>query len=171
MPGPLSQWDARRRRGRPVDAVRVLPAAGRQGPPPPFPEQRRLTKDEQRRWTKLWSTPQAEAWADLELFDQVARLMRMQVAVDRSLSDGSVKASMLSEIRQLEAALGLSPMSLARLHWSMEEAAPERSPAEVRPRRLRQSAVDRVKAIDDTEPRPRRLRPGSGTGSGDGPAG
>lgn len=147
MPGPLPQWDARRRRGRPVDAARVLPADGRKGDPPPFPEPRRLTKDEQRRWAKLWATPQAEAWEQLELFDQVARLMRMQVAVDRALSDGSVRASMLSEIRQLEGALGLSPMALARLRWSIEDPVAE-------PKTRTRSTRERLRAVDRGESRP-----------------
>jgi len=46
------------------------------------------------------------------------------------------RASLLSETRQLEAALGLSPVSMARLHWQIEATEPATvTPIAERPRR------------------------------------
>ena len=46
------------------------------------------------------------------------------------------RASLLSEVRQAEAALGLSPVSMARLHWQIEPAEPATiTPIAERPRR------------------------------------
>jgi hypothetical protein len=43
---------------------------------------------------------------------------------------------LLSETRQLEAALGLSPVSMARLHWEIEATEPATvTPIVERPRR------------------------------------
>jgi len=131
MPGPLQDPRARRR-SRNGPPVTRLPAEGRHGPTPEWPLSE-ASAEELEIWTALWQTPQSAAWAPGWTRTQ-ARLARMLAEAEERGS----RASLLSEVRQLEAALGLSPVSMARLHWQIEPTEPARvTPiAERRQRRL-----------------------------------
>ena len=131
MPGPLQDPRARRR-SRNGPPVMRLPAEGRQGSAPEWPLSE-ASAEELEIWSSLWRTPQSAAWAPGWTRTQ-ARLARMLAEAEERGS----RASLLSEVRQLEAALGLSPVSMARLHWQIEPTEPARvTPiAERRQRRL-----------------------------------
>ena len=64
----------------------------------------------------LWRTPQAAMWAESGFERVVARYVMVTV-----LSEEEPTAAMLSEVRQLEDRLGLSPMALKRLQWVISE--------------------------------------------------
>jgi len=114
-PKPSEQ---QRRRGRNLAdrASTRLPADGRNGKAPIWP----LGKPSQREaelWKRLWKTPQAVAWEQLGWYDVVARYARILAAAERR----NAKAAHLIEARQLEDRLGLTPMSMLRLKWTIEE--------------------------------------------------
>jgi hypothetical protein len=100
--------------------VTYLPAAGYQGEVPAWPLSRQ-TAAEGKAWSAFWRTPQAAAWAHLQLARTVARYVRALVKAERP---GAV-AFLLGEVRQLEDRLGLTPMAMLRLRWEIEHAAAE----------------------------------------------
>lgn len=126
MPGPPPNPNARRRNRRP--GVRRLPAAGRQGEPPPYPLSR-ASKSVLAIWDELWHSPQAAAWEEYGWVRLVARYARLLVTAERA----SATAALLREVRQLEDRLGLSPMAMQRLRWEIVEDGerPEAEPASV----------------------------------------
>lgn len=122
MPGPAPNPDARRRNKRPV--AMTLPSGGRRGRAPAFP-----IKTGQRvpaMWAELWKTPQAVAWEKLGYHRVVARYALMLVAAEKI---DTATAALLTEVRQLEDRLGLTPMSMKRLEWviSQDEVAEKRT--------------------------------------------
>jgi hypothetical protein len=129
MPGPLQDPRARRRlrNGPPVTR---LPAEGRQGSAPEWPLSE-ASAEELEIWSSLWRTPQSAAWPP-GWTRTAARLARMLAEAEKP----GARASLLSEVRQLEAAFGLSAVSLARLHWQIEPTEPATvTPIAERPRR------------------------------------
>ena len=127
---------------------RELPAEGRTGPAPEWPSGHDPSDAEAAAWARLWRLPQAVAWelapGSAEI---VERYARVSVAVSSALSSGEVSASVLAQMRGMEADLGLSPAGMARLHWHVMAEAPE--PAKVtpltsvkRPRRMRATGGD-----------------------------
>jgi hypothetical protein len=80
-----------------------------------------------------WSTPSAAGWSAGDLY-AVARRARLE---DRS----SPSAAVLTEMRQLDHALGLTPKGLAGLRWFVvaDEPAPKAAP---RPSSRRLKVVD-----------------------------
>jgi len=130
--GPQAKHDAyRRRRNATTTPTVQLPAEGRAGPPPPWP----LTGRAPALWTGLWATPQAAAWERLQWTRVVARYVRILVWCE---NPKTMTAALLSEARQLEDRLGLSPMSMLRLRWEVatDELAEKREPdAPAKPRR------------------------------------
>ena len=117
MPGPLQDPRARRR-SRNGPPVMRLPAEGRQGSAPEWPLSE-ASAEELEIWSSLWRTPQSAAWPP-GWTRTAARLARMLAEAEIP----EARASLLSEVRQLEAALGLSPGSMARLHWQIERTEP-----------------------------------------------
>lgn len=113
MPGPAPKRNARRTNARPD--WRTLPAGGFDGSVPDWPIGE-PTVAQSVLWLDLWRTPQAAAWADLGWTRVVARYAAL---VDTS-EQGMVNGVLLSEIRQLEDRLGLSPMAMRRLQWDVE---------------------------------------------------
>jgi hypothetical protein len=77
-------------------------------------------------WEQLWATPQAAAWEPLGWIRTVARYARVAVAAEQP----GAAASVMAEARQQEDRLGLSPLSMMRLHWLIvdDEAVPEVEP-------------------------------------------
>jgi hypothetical protein len=123
MPGPAPNPNARRRNARPN--YTQLPATGYSGTVPDWPLSA-ATVAERSAWVGLWRTPQAAAWAQMELVRPVARYVRALVQAEKR----GATAFMLSEVRQLEDRLGLTPMSMLRLRWEVvaDELAEARRP-------------------------------------------
>lgn len=115
-----------------------LPSEGFQGEVPLWPLSRQGAA-EQRAWADLWRLPQAAAWAHLQLARTLARYVRALVKAERP----GAPAFLLSEVRQLEDRLGLTPMSMLRLRW--EIAPPALSDAE--------GAGENVSSLEDRRQR------------------
>lgn len=64
-------------------------------------------------WRELWKTPQAVEWERSGYFREVAQYVRWKVLGE----SGSLDAA--KEARQYADRLGLTPLSLARLRWSI----------------------------------------------------
>jgi hypothetical protein len=108
-----------------------LPAAGRKGKAPAFPLTipRGSTKAVRALWKELWATPQADAWESLGWTRVIARYTLKAIEAEKPLAT----ASLLSEVRQLEDRLGLTPMSMKRLQWEIaepQEGNDQESPAD-----------------------------------------
>lgn len=141
MPPLPKPADQRRRRNAPLANTVKLPRAGRQGPPPPFPEGK-LSKADQAVWAELWATPAAAAWERNNWTRVVARYLRVMRAADKALAAGDVSAMLLGEVRQLEDRLGLTPIAMLRLRWEIDtDEVGEARAAAPKPRR-------RLKAVD-----------------------
>lgn len=126
MPGPAPSKNARRRNARPD--WRKLPAAGREDDPPEWPIPGRAPPVAVLHlWNELWHSPQAVVWAELGWTRVVARYARLAVTAEKPSSP----ATLLTEARQLEDRLGLTPMSMKRLQWEIEETAVADVPAGV----------------------------------------
>jgi len=123
MPGPAPSANPRRRNVRP-DGVQ-LPANGYTGPAPAWPLSE-ATADERSAWESMWRLPQAAAWVQLHVARTVARYVRALIVAESSESS----AFQLSEVRQLEDRLGLTPMAMLRLRWEVvaDELAAARTP-------------------------------------------
>lgn len=126
MPGPPPNPNARRTNARP-DWVK-LPSEGRQGAPPKWPllvpEGKELADYVSGIWRDVWATPQAAMWERLRWTRTVARYVLVL-----AMAETTAKRDPLSEARQLEDHLGLTPMSLKRLQWVIteDEVAAQRS--------------------------------------------
>jgi len=71
-------------------------------------------------WGELWKIPQAVAWEELGWTRSIARYVRMTVESEKR----KAPVSLMSEVRQMEDRLGLTPMSLLRLRWKIVDEAP-----------------------------------------------
>ncbi|HLU95318.1 MAG TPA: hypothetical protein VKZ89_00605 [Thermobifida alba] len=125
MPQPKKPPE-KRRRANVAPSAMELPREGRSGPPPKWPLPK-PTAAERRLWAELWATPQACAWESLGWTRTVARYARK--LLDAEKDDAPV--ALLSEVRQLEDRLGLTPLSLLRLEWRISDAT--RDEVEARP--------------------------------------
>ena len=114
MPGPAPNPQARRRNARPD--WRALPAAGRSGRAPSWPIGK-ANRKQSALWRSLWATPQAVAWEELGWTRTVARYVQVLLVCEGP----ECSAAMLSEARQLEDRLGLSPMAMKRLQWEITD--------------------------------------------------
>jgi hypothetical protein len=94
--------------------LRQLPAGGRRGATPSWPIGD-PTEAEAQVWSELWRTPQAAAWETLGWTRAVARYCRVVVAAEAP----GAPAMVLSEVRQMEDRLGLSPLAMRRLEWEV----------------------------------------------------
>ena len=92
-----------------------LPASGRKGAPPKWPLPGKASATESAAWKQAWTTPQAVAWERLGWVRPVARYVRCLVQAE----EVGAPAALLGEVRQMEDRLGLSPMALLRLRWSV----------------------------------------------------
>lgn len=142
MPPLPKPADQRRRRNAPMANTLKLPRAGRQGKPPVFPGE--LSEHDAVVWADLWRTPMAVAWELDNNVRTVARYLRVMRAAEESLASGDPSAALLSEVRQLEDRLGLTPMARLRLRWEIDgtdDVAAARA-AKKPPARRRLKAVD-----------------------------
>lgn len=76
------------------------------------------TPAERKAWRELWRTPQALVWERQGIVRVVARFCRVMVEAEQR----GAKAAALAEARQLEDRLGLTPMALRFLLWTIEDA-------------------------------------------------
>lgn len=117
---------------------RVLPAEGRSGrPPAPRVEDPCSCGICREAWSTLWSTPQATAWSGTDLY-VASRWLKLYGEVVH----GDPSASKLSELRQLEDSLVLTPKAMRREGWRVEESGGEASVTDV------QTYRD-LRAVDD----------------------
>lgn len=102
--------------------VRVLPAHDYDGPIPEWPLKPARTKVERdadaAMWEYVWRSPQGWAW--IEMGPIVVLELARYVKLHRSESD---KAP--AEIRQIGDRFGMSPLSMARLRWTIAESDAE----------------------------------------------
>ena len=123
MPGPPPKEGARNpNNGRPdahgggfAASAQRLPRSGRKGKPPAWPMADKPTAAELHAWAYVWKLPQAVAWERMNSQRTVARYCRTLAASE----EPGATAAILSECRQLEDRLGLSPMALLRLRWTI----------------------------------------------------
>lgn len=142
MPGPAPKpTEQRRRRNAPIANTVKLPVEGRRGETPRWP----LDEPEPGIWRELWETPQAVAWERLGWTRSVARYARLAEEAEKL----GTSAAILSEVRQMEDRLGLSPMSMLRLRWEIvsDDTAERRdarwaATGDSTPRRLRIADAD-----------------------------
>jgi len=136
IPKPADQ----RRRRNAVPGTVELPAKGRRGRPPAWPLDVQPTEAQRRLWARLWRTPQAVAWQQFEWSRVVARYVRVVLEAEDELD-----VKLLAEARQLEDRLGLSPLAMLRLRWTVaaDELADQRetAPADAEDRRRRLTAA------------------------------
>ncbi len=114
-PKPASQ--RRRTNADSLSPTRVLPRSGRSGPPPEWPLGKG-SAGEHRIWADLWATPQAAAWEEVAGIRSVARYVRLLVKAEKP----NAPAAICGEVRQMEDRLGLTPMAMLRLRWTVESA-------------------------------------------------
>lgn len=109
MPGPAPK--------DPKRAWVKLPAEGRKGPAPKWPLAVAATPDERSVWRNVWASPQAVGWERLRYVRVVARFCRLVVEAEKP----GAGSRLLAEVRQMEHDLGLTPMGLRRLEWTIVE--------------------------------------------------
>lgn len=131
MPGPGAKVNSVRRGGnRRADtlstALRVLPRQGRRGDPPAWPFGPRPAKAVADVWASLWRLPQAVVWEEQAAERVVARYCRVLVLSERP----KATAAHLAEVRQMEDRLGLSPMAMLRLRWSIGDVVDDDTAAD-----------------------------------------
>jgi hypothetical protein len=99
---------------------RRLPASGRKGPTPPWPFSIHIdpkgAREEAALWRRMWKKPQALVWELQGMELAVARWVRLHVDWQRT-----TRSAGLAELRALDDRLGLTPLSLLRLGWSIED--------------------------------------------------
>jgi hypothetical protein len=91
----------------------VLPAEGRKGDAPAWPLQDAAFGAEIQLWRDLWATPQAVMWERHGWTRVVARYCRVAIAAEDMDKDA------MSEARQLEDRLGLTPKAMRMLMWTV----------------------------------------------------
>lgn len=115
MPGPAPKKHARYGVGK--SGWVTLPGDGRRGSTPDWPFGGRTPAG----WVDLWRLPQAVMWEQQRNELVVARYLVLRKMTEQPESLEDVNAAALSEVRQLEDRLGLTPMALKRLQWEIGE--------------------------------------------------
>ena len=122
--GPAPKPANLKRRRTPAPGFRLLPHAGRVGETPSWPIGHE-NPIELEVWAGLWRLPQAAEWERLEYFRVVARYCRTLVAAEMPGAD----QKLMSEVRQLEDRLGLTPRAMQTLRWETDEPIEEEEEA------------------------------------------
>jgi hypothetical protein len=133
------------RRDRDQGEWTTLDADGREGDPPEWPLSGQKDREAEL-WTEVWAYPQAVMWERDHHDHAVALYVRSLV----DLEGDDPPATLLAQVRQYGAELGLTPSGLARNRWKIGRA-PLRSvqsptPSPSNPSRARLQAV-----ADDAE--------------------
>ena len=102
------------KKGNAADFVSI-PAAGNQQPAPAWPLDNEPARAELDMWQQLWTTPQAAMWASMHIERVIARYVMVTC-----LAEETQQAGLLTEVRQMEDRLGLTPLSLQKLQWKIE---------------------------------------------------
>lgn len=143
MPGPVPNPDSRRTAtGAETFGWTILPAEGRQGPPPPLPypnawlaERGGFDPSTKAAWKELWATPQATQ------FDSSGETLHLWAVLHSAAAYEGPTAARLGELRAILNAHGLGgPKSLQQLRWRI--ATPGDAPMVVAPR-VQKSGLDR----------------------------
>ena len=92
-----------------------IPATGYTGSVPGWPLDTEPARAELDMWQQLWTTPQATMWATMSIERVIARYVMVTC-----LAEETQQAGLLTEVRQLEDRLGLTPLSLQKLQWKIE---------------------------------------------------
>lgn len=125
MAGPAAKPNGLRRRRNPTPGFKLLPHEGRTGDPPPWPLPRHpdpvLDGLEARKWEELWTLPQAVEWERMRDFGTVALYVRVYVEAAMPGAD----EKLLTQVRQLDAKIGISPRAMRDLHWETDEPLPD----------------------------------------------
>src|SRR5699024_4941110 len=100
--------------GQAADFVSI-PAAGYTGSVPGWPLDNEPARAELDMWNSLWTTPQATMWASMHIEHVIARYVMVTC-----LAEQTQQAGLLTEVRQMEDRLGLTPLSLQKLQWKIE---------------------------------------------------
>jgi len=129
-PAPFKSSEAKRRPNA-SPGFKRLPHKGRSGETPPWPlpelDDPQLAALESMEWTRIWTLPQAVEWERMRCETLVA--MYVRVFAKASLTGGDTK--LLSEMRQLDAKIGLSPKAMMDLRWETDEAPVEEEDAPI----------------------------------------
>lgn len=146
--GPLPNEKKRRRNASTIPTTE-LPASGRKGRPPKVPEAYNLQKAGRDWWKWAWGTPQAAAWSTGDLYviarrasleddlvlmdrgfeatdlaellgrDEDEQIRELEFIIGRLGSMAGGRRPILSEMRELDKVLGLTPKGLADLRWKI----------------------------------------------------
>ena len=118
MARPINPHSRRQRHlaktGQAADFVSI-PATGYTGSVPGWPLDTEPARAELDMWKSLWATPQATMWASMSIERVIARYVMVTC-----LAEQTQQAGLLTEVRQLEDRLGLTPVSLRKLQWKIE---------------------------------------------------
>lgn len=127
----------RRRNGAGGEEWLTLPREGRPGRAPAWPLSKASAR-EREIWLRLWKLPQAVAWEQLLLHDQVALYCRRLAVAEKPMAT----AAEATLARQLQDSLGLSGPGLRSMRWKIAEPV-----AVVKPDPVRASARDRLTVV------------------------
>lgn len=135
--GPAPNPTSKRSDSRGLDDVaRVLPASGCSKKAPAWPFPKGSTR-EKALWRKLWTYPQAVAWADEPWRHlTIANYVRWQVKSEAPDATPSV----MTQVNRLADSIGLSPAGLRENRWeiiddSQAQQTPDTPPDEPVPER------------------------------------
>ena len=92
-----------------------IPATGNQQPAPAWPLDAEPARAELDMWQQLWTMPQATMWQTMHINRVIARYVMVTC-----LAEQTQQAGLLTEVRQMEDRLGLTPLSLQKLQWKIE---------------------------------------------------
>lgn len=97
----------------------VLPSNGRGGAPAPACLLESPTDQELSMWERLWTEqPQAVAWENLKMFDEVARYVRLWLKATKP----DAPAALASPTTSLANQIGLTPQGMRMLMWTVGPA-------------------------------------------------
>lgn len=139
MPGPAPNPNSvRPRQGA---AYVKLPSEGRRGDTPEWPLANQPSLLVEARWERLWRSPQSVMWEKLGIFEEIARYCEVVVLAETTLG-----LPLLQTAEKFEDRLGLNPMSMLRLRWTVveDEIAEKRVENE-------KTARQRFRAVDSKE--------------------
>lgn len=90
-----------------------LPKSGRTGRVPAWPLPTRTTAPERKLWNRLWKSPQAIMWEELEQHLQVAMYVRRLIEAE----ERGASSALTSVVLRLADSLGISALGMRSLRW------------------------------------------------------